>query len=77
MCVCVCVIVHVCVYHLQAPGAKLRRKLVCDALGIDPCTGKSLANVLNRFFHRHELEAAMKRVSSAVGASDDSVDQAA
>lgn len=44
---------------LQGSGNKLRRELVCDILGIDKCTGKSLASMLNRFFTRAELLAAL------------------
>jgi len=43
-----------------SPGAKLRRKLVCDRLGIDNCTGGSLLTMLNRFFERSQFEAAVE-----------------
>ncbi|GAX85184.1 hypothetical protein CEUSTIGMA_g12602.t1 [Chlamydomonas eustigma] len=35
---------------IQAPGAKLRRQILCNSLGIGPCTGGSLLTVLNRYF---------------------------
>ncbi len=49
----------------QVQGAKLRRKLLCDRLGIDPCTGQSLVSVLNRFFTREEFEEAMAALPAA------------
>jgi len=44
---------------LQVQGAKARRQLLCNALGIDNCTGSALITVLNRFFTRQQYNAAV------------------
>ncbi|KAL6756953.1 hypothetical protein V8C86DRAFT_2612356 [Haematococcus lacustris] len=52
----------------QTNGAKLRRRLLCAALGIDDCTGGSLITTCNRYFSRAQLEAAIDQVGQQVAA---------
>jgi hypothetical protein len=44
---------------MQTVGAKARRLQLCARLGLDACTGSSLASMLNRFFTREEFESAL------------------
>lgn len=52
-------------FDMQGTGAKLRRQLLCDALGIDNCTGGALVTMLNRFFTRDQFEAAVEAAAAA------------
>ncbi|KAF5835757.1 hypothetical protein DUNSADRAFT_6938 [Dunaliella salina] len=50
----------------QVLGAKLRREVLCSALGIDSCTGSALITALNRFFTREQYEQAVRIAEAAV-----------
>lgn len=50
----------------QVHGAKLRRQVLCNALGIDNCTGGALVTALNRFFTRAQYEEAVRKVDAAL-----------
>mmetsp|Transcript_13734 Transcript_13734/g.29527 ORF Transcript_13734/g.29527 Transcript_13734/m.29527 type:complete len:423 (-) Transcript_13734:93-1361(-) len=43
----------------KVSGARLRRELVCSALGLDSCTAGALVSSLNRFFTREQFERAV------------------
>mmetsp|Transcript_13649 Transcript_13649/g.36910 ORF Transcript_13649/g.36910 Transcript_13649/m.36910 type:complete len:380 (-) Transcript_13649:431-1570(-) len=48
----------------QVHGAKLRREVLCSALGIDSCTGSALITALNRFFTREQYEHAVNKAEA-------------
>eukprot|EP00967_Tisochrysis_lutea_P083379 scaffold115840_cov19-Tisochrysis_lutea.AAC.1 len=52
------------VFTLPVHGAKLRREVLCSALGIDSCTGSALITALNRFFTREQYEHAVNKAEA-------------
>ncbi|KAG1656261.1 hypothetical protein FOA52_011909 [Chlamydomonas sp. UWO 241] len=51
-------------------GAKRRRELFGNALGVGTNSGSSLVKILNRFFSEEEALAAMESVKAQIGAED-------